>query len=72
MLFPTSSGYIFAMDTAIPQDCEKLGLPYSQSDRDTIISAIKLVQSLTVGYGIWMLDSLRLSDCVNWNQRRIS
>lgn len=46
--FPTFSGRILAIDTAIAQRCATLHVPNPCSDRDALIAATALVHGLTV------------------------
>ena len=47
-VFPTFSGRILAIDTAIAQRCARLHVPNPCSDRDALIAATALVHGLTV------------------------
>ena len=47
-VFPTFSGRILAIDTAVAQRCATLHVPNPCSDRDALIAATALVHGLTV------------------------
>src|SRR5215471_20400578 len=47
-VFPTFTGRILVIDTAVAQRCAALHVPNPQSDRDALIAATALVHGMTV------------------------